>query len=72
MKTSFGKEYNFIFSQNNIKSNQFFQNVEQFKSSNNSANPTIYQSIFNQNKYKGNTNNISVNTNQKKIYKRKK
>jgi len=71
MKTSFGKEYNFIFSQNNIKSNQFFQNVEQFKSSNNSANPTIYQSIFNQNKYKGNTNNISVNTNQKKFIKEK-
>ena len=71
MKTSFGKEYNFIFSQNNIKSNQFFQNVEQFKSSNNSANPTIYQSIFNQNKYKGNTKNISVNTNQKKFIKEK-
>ena len=71
MKTSFGQEYNFIFSQNNIKSNQFFQNAEQFKSSNNTTNPTIYQSIFNQNKYKGNSNNIAVNTNQKKFIKEK-
>ena len=72
MKTSFVKGYNSNYYQNNIKSNQFFQNIEQFKSSNSFGNPSIYQSIFNQNQYKENTHNIAINTNQKNFIKEKK
>ena len=71
MKTSFGKGYGTIISQNNIKSNKFYKNYEQFKSSVISTNQTIYQSIFNQNQYNNNTNNIVFNKNYKKIYNEK-
>ena len=67
MKTSFGREYNFNFSQNNKNPNNFFQNIEQFKSSNNLSNPTMYQNIFKQNMSKGNSNNIAINSNKNKM-----
>ena len=71
MKTSYGKEYISNYSPNNKNSNNFFQNIEQFKSSSNLSNPTIYQNIFKQKKPKGNTNNMAINTSKKKLIKEK-
>ena len=65
MKTSFGKGRDTIFSKKNADPNKFYKNVEQFKTSINSSNPTIYQSIFNQNMYNNNIKNKAIKTNQK-------
>ena len=63
MKTFYrGKNQTFV--KNNIKSSKLYHNIEQYKSSNNNSNPTIYQSIFNQNQYQDFNNNTSNNQNQ--------
>ena len=63
MKTSYrGKNRAFV--KNNIKSSKLYHNIEQYKSSVNSSNPTIYQSIFNQNQYQDFSNNTLNNQNQ--------
>ena len=58
MKTSFMKEYTSIYSKNNIKSNKFFKNSEQYKSSTNplyQPKKNSVQFISNIPKYNSNT-----------------
>ena len=66
METSF-RDKNRKILKNEIKSTKFYHNFEQYKSSNHSSNPTIYQSILNQNQSQDFVKNLPNNLFQNKF-----